>query len=133
MNTLLLLSVLVAIVALLMAVLRRAVRNTPVNTPKICENTGEICCGGGSNCFHKQLRRKPATIVYFDDEELDQYANRDPQTYTRQEEACFAEVFDTLRAEETQEWLTSLSCRKIVPPPHILQLAAQRIATSNEQ
>lgn len=55
---------------------------------KVCPTTRATCCGGG-HCHHP---RSGPRIVYFEDEELDQYAGREGCSYSAEEVAEFREV-----------------------------------------
>ncbi len=56
------------------------------------------------------------SIVYYDDEELDNYKGRPSDQYTDEETEAFAEVLETLKPEEVKAWGRSLILRGINMP-----------------
>lgn len=55
-------------------------------------------------------------IDYYDDEELDVFAGRLPNTYTEEEVAQFREVWESLLPEDRLGWLSSIVKRGIMLP-----------------
>ncbi len=78
------------------------------------------CDGTNSKC-EQECMMEAATrpIEYFDDEELDQFAGRPADAYTEEETEMFAEVLETLKAEEIKAWSRSLILRGINMPDGI--------------
>ena len=75
---------------------------------------GEECCGLHAVC-EKGL--SPAEgPVYFDDEELDRFAGRQPDSYTESEVEEFREVLYTLLPSDIYPWGASLTRRDIALP-----------------
>lgn len=74
----------------------------------------EVCCGLHAVC-EKGLSPdgKP---VYFDDEELDRFAGRQPDGYAPDEEEEFREVLYTLLPADVYPWGMSLTQRNIALP-----------------
>lgn len=58
-------------------------------------------------------------VEYFDDEELDAYKGRSSDSYSDDEAAEFADVLETLRAEDVKPWNRSLILRGINMPDQI--------------
>ena len=58
-------------------------------------------------------------IVYFDDEELDSFKGRAPESYTDEELEQFRDVIYTLRHDEIMPWYQSISRRGIKLPPEL--------------
>lgn len=86
------------------------------------------CCGAHEVCENESLLATNAKIVYFDDEELDVYKDREPESYTDEEIAQFDEVFMTLRENELVEWLKSLQLRHVPLPECIKEQALMIIS-----
>ncbi len=78
------------------------------------ERAGEECCGLHAVC-EKTIGQIDAP-AYFDDEELDRYAARDPETYTPDEVEEFREVLYTLLPQDVYAWGASLTLRNIALP-----------------
>ena len=75
---------------------------------------GEVCCGVHAVC-EKGLS-PTAEPLYFDDEELDRFAGREPDAYTAEEEEEFREVLYTLIPSDVYPWGVSLTQRGIAMP-----------------
>ena len=58
-------------------------------------------------------------IVYFDDEELDSFKGRAPESYTDEELEQFRDVIYTLRHDEIMPWYQSISRRGIKLPSEL--------------
>ena len=58
-------------------------------------------------------------IEYFDDEELDTFANRPSDGYTDDEVEQFAEVLHTMKQDEVASWCRSLHLRQIALPDQL--------------
>lgn len=77
---------------------------------------GEICCGRHLVC-DKPLSPQPGEkIVYYDDEELDRYAGKDPDAYTPDEIEEVRDVMMTLLPEDIPGWVRSIQLRGIQLP-----------------
>ena len=74
----------------------------------------DVCCGLHDVC-EKGLSGKSAPI-YFDDEELDRFAGREPETYSAEETEEFREVLYTLLSEDVYQWGLSLTERGVAMP-----------------
>lgn len=74
----------------------------------------EECCGLHAVCEKDlPLTDKP---VYFDDEELDRFADRQPDSYTDDEVEEFRQVLYTLLPDDVYPWGVSLTRRNIALP-----------------
>lgn len=74
----------------------------------------EVCCGLHAVCEKGlSLDGKP---VYYDDEELDRFAGREPDGYSPEEEEEFREVLYTLLPADVYPWGVSLTQRNIALP-----------------
>lgn len=78
------------------------------------EADGEVCCGQHVVC-EKGLS-PAAGPVYFDDEELDRFAGRLPDSYTEEEIEAFREVLYTLLPSDIYPWGVALTGRDIALP-----------------
>lgn len=88
---------------------------------KLPAGNGESCgtgcvCGVGSKDFCQIYKKE---IDYYNDEELDTLAKRDPETYTEEEIDKIEDVFYTLNEEDVAGWLVSLQQRNIKLPASI--------------
>ena len=82
------------------------------------------CCGAHEVCEKLSLTSvNPEDIIYFNDEELDQYRDKDPATYTADETQQFREVLITMHPHEVSEWLKSLRVRRIKLPLEVREEA----------
>ena len=86
------------------------------------------CCGAHEVCENESLLATNAKIVYFDDEELDAFKDREPESYSDEEIAQFDEVFMTLRENELVDWLKSLQLRHVPLPECIKEQALMIIS-----
>lgn len=79
------------------------------------------CCGMHIACEKDSLSTalSDGTIVYYDDEELDTLANRDPEGYTADEIEAFREILLTLIPTDIAPWARSLQLRHIELPPAV--------------
>lgn len=79
-----------------------------------------VCCGMHITCEKDSLSTAASTeIVYYDDEELDDYAGRAPETYTREETEQFRDILLTLLPTDIAGWARSLQLRNIALPPEV--------------
>ena len=94
----------------------------PCHTP---EHSCSGCCGG-TECFHAKLKQKPH-IVYFEDQELDRFRQRNGEDYTPGELQEWQEVLQTLRPEEVSAWARSIRLRRLPIPKAILTQLEQQL------
>lgn len=107
------LGVVVAVVSKLMS----RGEDTPV---VMAEGDCASCSGDNSRCVHDcMMEAAVSDVVYYDDEELDEYAGRPEDKYTEAEADRFREVMLTMRPDEVAGWCVSLSRRGITPPEQI--------------
>lgn len=95
------------------------------------QNDCSTCTGYTERCPQvcaMEAAVKP--IVYFDDEELDRYRDRDADKYTDEEVEEFAQVLYTMRPDEVEEWCNSLQMRGVQLPN---QLKDETYAIVTEQ
>ena len=86
------------------------------------------CCGAHEVCENESLLATNAKIIYFEDEELDAFKDRDPESSTDEEISQFDEVFMTLRENELVDWLKSLQLRHVPLPECIKEQALMIIS-----
>ena len=78
------------------------------------------CCGMHVTCEKDSLSTAAATeIVYYDDEELDDYAGRPADSYNMEETEQFRDILLTLLPEDIAGWARSLQLRNIALPPEV--------------
>ncbi len=74
------------------------------------------CCGQHAVCERDSLLNTKLKVVYYDDEELDAFANREPSSYTDEEISQFQNVLFTMKDFDVAGWLKSLQSRDIQLP-----------------
>ena len=80
------------------------------------ESHGDLCCGRHLVC-EKSLSPMPGDeIVYYEDEELDRFADRSDKDYTPEEIEEFREVMTTMLPSDLPGWVRSLQLRRISLP-----------------
>lgn len=99
---------------------------TELNGPKVVDppagnNLEEgACCGMHITCERDSLLAGISEkIEYFDDEELDAYAGRTPESYTPEEADEFRDVLLTLLPADIAPWARSLQLRGIELPSDV--------------
>ena len=82
--------------------------------------TCSTCNGEDSRC-EQECMMEAATkpIEYYDDEELDRFANRPSDSYTDEEAEDFREVLYTMKPDDVKGWNRSLILRGISIPDQI--------------
>ncbi|MCH5233027.1 MAG: phospholipase [Muribaculaceae bacterium] len=76
----------------------------------------EICCGLHLVCEKTGLSPVSDEIIYYDDEELDRFAGRLPESYTADETEEFRDVLLTLIPGDVPGWARSMTLRRIELP-----------------
>ncbi|MCH5228689.1 MAG: phospholipase [Muribaculaceae bacterium] len=79
----------------------------------------EVCCGMHLICEKTSLAVVSDQVIYYDDEELDRFIGRDPQSYTYEETEEFRDVLLTLLPQDIAGWAKSITLRKIELPPEV--------------
>ena len=91
-----------------------------ISEPSNAEASDGVCCGMHIVCEKDSLSTAAATeIVYYDDEELDIYANRPAESYTAEETEQFRDILLTLLPEDIAGWARSLQLRHIALPADV--------------
>lgn len=70
-------------------------------------------------CEKTSLTPLTDKIEYYDDEELDRFAGKDPATYTDAEIEELRDVLLTMRPADVPGWARSLQLRHIELPPAV--------------
>jgi len=86
------------------------------------------CCGRHAVCERESLLTSKPEIVYYEDEELDRLADKNPDEYTEEELADINEVFETLEPKDVAGWLRSLQLRRVALPDEIREEAFMIVA-----
>lgn len=76
----------------------------------------EVCCGMHLVCEKTSLAITSDEIIYYDDEELDRFIGRTPESYSYEESEEFREVMLTLLPQEVAAWARSITLRNIQLP-----------------
>ena len=79
----------------------------------------EVCCGMHLVCEKTSLSVVSDEIVYYDDEELDRFAGRSPESYSRAETEEFRDILLTLLPQDVVGWARSITLRKIELPSEV--------------
>lgn len=95
------------------------------------------CCGQHEVCERDSLINTRLKAEYYDDEELDIFKGRNPESYTTDEIKAFEEVFYTLKEYDINGWFKSLQIRNVEPPTNIrdaglMILQERRFKTSSK-
>ncbi len=87
------------------------------NPSEVLSNHDLECCGAHEVCEAGSLLSKDATIIYYDDEELDRFRDRSHLAYSDAEIEEFREVLLSMNEAEVPAWLRSLRLREVALPP----------------
>lgn len=83
------------------------------------QHENSVCCGMHLVCEKTSLSIVSDEIVYYDDEELDRFSGRNPESYTTKETEEFRDVLMTLLPQDIAGWARSITLRKIELPPDV--------------
>ena len=81
------------------------------------------CCGQHLVCERESILKAMDKPVYFDDEELDAYADISADQLSDQAAEAIREVFQSLQEKEVAEWVRSLQMRRIALPDDVREEA----------
>lgn len=88
---------------------------------EVTKEVPEECCGQHATCERDSLLAAVSKdIIYYDDEELDQYKGRESDEYTDEEAEEFANVFYELKEIEVAGWVRSLQLRQVNLPEQLM-------------
>lgn len=121
--------VIILIITVIVAFVASYIRNNRIqkriengeidHAPEIVEVEAD-CCGQHSTCEKDSLLAAVSRqIEYYEDEDLDRFIGRAPQSYTPQECDEFRDVFYTMKDDEVAGWVRSLQLRNIALPNEI--------------
>lgn len=89
-------------------------------TPPLINLEENGCCGAHEVCERdSMIAAFPEDPEYFDDEELDQYANRSSDEFTDGEVEEFRNIFYSVLDMEKPRWVRSLQMRGISLPDQL--------------
>ena len=97
----------------------------------------EECCGQHAVCERDSLLAAVSDkVVHYDDEELDAYAGREPESYTSAESEQFRDILLTLMPDDIAGWARSIQLRGIALPVDvrdelIMMISEARASRSN--
>lgn len=79
----------------------------------------EECCGMHITCEKDSLLSAVSTTIeYYDDEELDRFADKDPMEYTSDDIEEFRDIMLSMQPTDIAGWVRSLQLRRIsIPQP----------------
>lgn len=87
---------------------------------EVTKEVPEECCGQHATCERDSLLAAVSKeIIYYDDEELDEFCGRESDQYADKEADLFANVFYELKEVEVAGWVRSLQLRGIEIPDQI--------------
>lgn len=87
--------------------------------PEESDGSDEECCGLHLVCEKDSLSPMSDEVVYYDDEELDRFIGRSPESYTPEETEEFRDVLMTLRPEDVAGWARSVTIRRLELPAEV--------------
>lgn len=114
-GALIILGVLVAVGLLLYV--HHLMHPAPADEPAPGPAADGECCGQHAVCEKDSLLIIDNVIEYYDDEELDRFKGREPDSYTPDEENEIRDVMLTLPPDEVAPWYRSLTLRGIPLSP----------------
>lgn len=94
---------------------KKSAQSLPADESKlIVDDSG--CCGQHLVCERETLLQSNAEIIYYDDEELDQFAGIEPDSLPEDAAEQIRAVFRTLQEKDVPGWVRSLQLRNIQLP-----------------
>lgn len=93
------------------------------NPTEVAVNPAIECCGAHEVCEADSLLNSNANVIYYDDEELDEFIGRDAHSYTDEEIDLFQDVLITMKEDEVPAWLRSITLRQIELPSVVKEQA----------
>lgn len=113
-----------ALVAFLIVNHRKQRKNQPDEVaPSAATIPNAECCGAHEICEAETLLTLSEEIIYYSDEELDEYRGTDADSYSQEVIEEFRDVLLTLQMHEVTGWLKSLQLRQIEIPTTIREEA----------
>ena len=104
------------------------------DSPAAADDDDSPCCGMHITCEKDSLLPQVSeAIEYFDDEELDAYRGRQPDSYTDAETEEFRDVLLTLLPEDIAPWARSIQLRGISLPDAVREELLMIVAEAREK
>jgi len=91
------------------------------------------CCGAHEICESETLLNSKIDIAYFDDEELDRFAEVSRDSFTDIQIEEFREILYSLQEHEVSDWLKSLQLRRVTIPDIIREEALMIVSERRYQ
>ena len=115
--------------------LRRGTAQAPTLPPMADPKEDDsVCCGQHAVCEKDSLLAQVSEAPeYFDDEELDAFAGRAPETYTPEETEQFRDVLLTLLPADVAPWARSIQLRGIRLPAEVREELIMMVAESRSK
>lgn len=107
---------LVAVIATLFEQRSRKNKTQEIEEEEDSVEPMEECCGAHEICETDLLNKMSQEIIYYEDEELDNYKNYEENDYNDDQIDEFREVLYSLRNNEIEGWVKSLDLRGIQMP-----------------
>lgn len=92
-------------------------------TQEAVKEVDTACCGAHEVCTSDSLLQHSTEILYYDDEELDQFSGMAATDYTDEQQQLFSSIFHTLPEHEVAGWLKSLQLRSVELPSELKEEA----------
>lgn len=87
---------------------------------EVTKEVPEECCGQHATCERDSLLAAVSKeVIYYDDEELDDFKGRQSDDFTDEEAEVFANIFYELKEVEVAGWVRSLQLRGVEIPDQI--------------
>lgn len=80
------------------------------------QNCASCMANGSCSASGIPKKKTPKVPVYYDDDELDRFIGRSPESYSPEDVKEFLEVYNTLLPEDRLGWFHSLKMRGIAWP-----------------
>lgn len=115
-NTFLLIAILIVLVVLYFLFNNyRKTMSDPHHDEHHHDGGDGVCCGRHTVCD----KGYDNSILYFDDEELDRFKEREQESYSDEEVEEFRTVLYTMKEEEVDQWVKCLAARHIELPSQL--------------
>lgn len=103
------------------------------STKQLGKQVPADCCGTHLVCERDTLLNTTPDIVYYDDEELDVLADKNPDEYGENEILLLKEVFYSLQDTDVAGWCRSLQLRHIELPSDLRDEALLIVREQRQQ
>lgn len=124
MEALIILFLSIVVLGIVSFILGQRYKNKTEETPDEQPEQQEECCGQHIICEKDSLLAAISKkIEYYDDEELDIFKQKKPDTYNEQETEQFREILYSLKETDVAGWLRSLQLRDIALPESLKEEA----------